>query len=331
MARRLVYADVRSLDATRVGAWLHPGDAEALAVCAPIVGEAIALGAFERAKSTVDVRALEGSGTTLVRRASGGPAVRVGRGRVHLALHLRSPDALGGVADPGRALNRHVRPLLRALTSLGDVTATSGGRDIILMGGDPVAWVGVAHERRTGRAVIEAIVGVSAPFALDPAIDLAHGAIAPRWLGKPVRTVEQVLGRAIDPALVVEAILRELAIVAEGRIDRIELPPLPRSRVDLDQPPFTAMVEEVVGLLGAIVERDRVAVGGDLYASADALEALGTELFALGPDVDDPRLSAAIDAAFGEGALLLGVQHRASIAKVVRGAWAAQKHETRGR
>ncbi|MBI2389846.1 MAG: hypothetical protein HYV09_09660 [Deltaproteobacteria bacterium] len=331
MARRLVYADVRSLDATRVGAWLHPGDAEALVVCAPIVGEAIALGAFQRAKSTLDVRALEGSGTTLVRRASGGPAVRIGRGRVHVALHLRSPDALGGVSDPGRALNRHVRPLLRALTSLGDVTATSGGRDVILMGGEPVAWVGVAHERRTGRTVVEAIVNVSASFALDDALDLAHGAIAPRWLGKPVRTIDQVLGRSVEPALVVEAILRELAITAEGQIDRIELPALPRSRVDLDQAPFTAMVEEVVGLLGAVVERDRVALGGDLYASTDALEALGAELFALGPDVDDARLSAAVDAAFAEGTLLLGVQHRGSIGKVVRGAWQAQKSDARGR
>jgi len=330
MGTRLAIADVRALDATRIGAWLHPGDAEALVVCAPMVGEAFALGAFQRARSTLDLRALEGSGTSLVRRATGGPAVRVGRGRVFVSLHLRSPDALGGVADPARALNRHVRPLLRALTSLGNVAATSGGRDVIVMGGSPVSWVGIGHERRTRRAVLEAVVNVSSSFAVEDALDLAAGAIAPRWLGKPVRTLEECLGRKVDPGEVVEAILRELVAAAEGSATRVELPSLPRSRVDAEQAPFTAMVEEAVGLLGAVVERDRLAIGGDLYASSDVVEELGAKLFALGPEVDDATLGAALDEAFGEGTLLLGVQSLPSFQKLVRAAWDATKADARG-
>lgn len=326
---RLAIADVQALDTTRIGALLHPGDAEALVLCAPLVSESVALGAFQRVKSAVDQRALEGSGTTLVRRATGGPAIRIGRGRVYLALHLRSPDALGGVADPARALNRHVRPLLRALTSLGSVSAISGGRDLVLMGSDPVAWVGIGHERRTQRTVLEAVIDVSAGFAVEDSVDLAAGAIAPRWQGKPVRTLEDVLGRKVEPAEVVEAILRELAAVAEGSARRVELPALPRSRVDAEQLPFTAMIEESVGLIGAVVERDRVALGGDLYASTDALEELGARLFSFGPNVDDATLGATIDGML-KGALLLGVQKHDSIMKVVRAAWEATKTSARG-
>ena len=322
---KLAIADLRALDATRIGATLHPGDAEALVVCAPLVSESIALGAFQRLRSTLDVRALEGSGTTLVRRATGGPALRIGRGRVYMALHLRGCDALGGVIDPSRALNRHVRPLLRALTSLGDITATYGGRDVVLMGGEPVAWVGVGHERRTGRAVVEAVVNVSASFALDDALDLAAGAIAPRWLGKPVRTLDARLARKVEPGEVVEAILRELAKAAEGSAGRTELPALPRSRVDVDEPPFTAMVETSVGLLGALVERDRLALGGDLYASRDALDDLGRALFALGPDAPSAAIDEAVASHFDDRALLLGVEDRAVFAKLARAAWGARQ------
>jgi hypothetical protein len=51
-------------------------------------------------------------------------------GDLFVALDLVRPDALGGVADPNRALNRHVRPALRALSSIelivsGDARKTS--------------------------------------------------------------------------------------------------------------------------------------------------------------------------------------------------------------
>jgi len=317
---RLLVGDTRAVDVTRLGAprLLHSTKAEALALVAPIVGEGIALGAFQRVRSTLDLARLEGSGMSVVRRATGGPALRVGRGHVFVALELRGPDALGGVADPGRALNRHVRPILRALTSLGDVAATSGGRDLILARGVPIAWVGVGHERATRRTTLEAIINVTRSFALDPALDLAHGAIAPRFNGATPTTLEETLGRKVDPAEVVEAILQELTAAAGGDAAKLALPSLPTTRVNPDELPFTAMVEEAIGLLGALVERNAVVVGGDLMASSDALAELGQRALSL----DHDGLGAAIDATLGaeSGALLLGVRSLESIRKVIEGA-----------
>lgn len=320
---KLLVADARAIDVTRLGApyVLHslPAATEAVALVAPIVGEGIALGAFQRARSTLDLPRLEGSGLSVVRRATGGPALRVGRGQVFVALELRAPHALGGVADPARALNRHVRPLLRALTSLGDIAATSGGRDLILARGVPIAWVGVGHERKTGRTTLEAVIDVSRTFALDPALDLAHGSIAPRFNGATPSTLAETHGRSIEPDVVVEAILRELAAVAGGDADKIALPSLPPTRVNPDEAAFTAMIEEAIGLLGAVVERETVTIGGDLMASSDVLRELGDRAFRC---ADDDTLGTAIDEALGpeSGALLLGVRALESIRKVVRAA-----------
>jgi hypothetical protein len=314
---RLLVADTRAIDATRLGAprLLHSLSGEALVLVAPIVGEGIALGAFQRARSTLDYPRLEGSGLNVVRRATGGPALRVGRGQVFVGLELRTPDALGGVADPGRALNRHVRPLLRALTSLGDIAATSGGRDLILARGLPIAWVGVGHERSTGRTTLEAVIDVSRSFAIDPAIDLAHGAIAPRFNGATPTTLSEMLGRTIEPAEVVEAIVRELAMVAGNEVEKLTLPALPTTRVNPDEATFTAMIEESIGLLGAVVERDRVTIGGDLMASSDVLAELGRRALTLEGD----ELAEAVDRSLGpdSGALLLGVRALDSIRKVI--------------
>ncbi len=166
------------------------------------------------------------------------------------------------------------------------------------------------------------MIDVSRGFALDPAVDLAHGAIAPRFNGAIPTTLEQVLGRTVEPPAVVEAIVRELAMVAGGSVEKLALPTLPTTRANPDEAPFTAMVEEAIGLLGALVERDGVVIGGDLMASSDVLAALGAR--ALG--CTDDELGAAIDDAFA-GALLLGVRSHESIRKVVRGAIDAHKRK----
>lgn len=311
---RLLVAEPRAIDVRRLGLPLRASAQEAAAYVAPIVGEGILLGRFQRARSTVDLPRLEGSGLSLLRRKSGGPALRVGRGQVYVSLDLASPASLGGVADPGRALNRHVRPLLRALTSLSNITATSGGRDLILARGEPIARVFIHHHRATGATGLEAIVHVSRSSDLDETHDLAHGSIE-----RPkCKTLNEILGREVAPGEVVEAILRELAAAAAGSVETFD-PPGGGARVDPEEPAFTAMIEEAIGLLGAVVERDRVTIGGDLMASDDALEALGREVFAL---EDDEAIGAAIDRAFTE-AMLLGVRSLESIRKVVRAAKSA--------
>ncbi|MGZ5969959.1 MAG: lipoyl protein ligase domain-containing protein, partial [Polyangiales bacterium] len=288
----LAVADLRSIDATRIGsARFLPPSAEAALVVAPIVGEAIALGAFQRVRSTIDMKLLEGSGISLVRRRAGGPALRVGRGQVYVSLELRAPESLGGVRDPERALNRHVRPFLRALTSLGEITATSGGRDVILARNEPVGWIGVAHERATRRTAIEAVIAVRKGFAVDPAMDLASGAVD----RKPPRTLEEIHGKAIADGDVVDAILRELGAMA-GSVERFESPRLAASRVNPDEPAFTAMVVESIGLIGAVIEGRSLTIGGDLMASEDSLRKLGSLLFEL-EDTSDAAVDAAISAA----------------------------------
>ncbi len=335
---RLLVLDLAAIDVTRIGApsavpssWGDLGTAEAALLVAPIVSEGIALGAFQRPRSTIDLQKLEGTGLSLVRRATGGTAIRVGRGQIYVSLTLRRPEALDGVADPGRALNRHVRPLLRALSSLGDEPAASGGRDMVVMGGAPIAWVGIGHERVTGRTVLEAVVAVDTSFAIAPELDLAHGAIAPRWLGRAPTTLSEKLPRKPPLEVVVRAVQSAYEAAAGGDTTRIEAGTLPATRVNPDQPAFSAMVEEAIGLLGAIVERDRIALGGDWMASRDVVDALGSTLFALGPDASDEELGHAIDGAFGDArALLLGVRSLPSIAKLVRGAWDATKKTARG-
>jgi hypothetical protein len=209
-----------------------------------------------------------------------------------------------------------VRPLLRALTSLGDIAVTSGGRDLILARGVPIGWVGVGHERKTGRTTLEAVISVSRSFAIDAELDLAHGAIAPRFNGATPTTLEQVLGRSVELPAVVEAIVRELAMVAGGSVDKLALPALPATRANPDEAPFTAMVEEAIGLLGAVVEGDAVTIGGDLMASSDVLADLGRRALRCTPE----ELGAAIDEAFAGDALLLGVRSHESLRKVISGA-----------
>src|SRR5207249_410468 len=95
-------------------------------------------------------------------------------------------------------------------------------------------------------------------------------------------------------------------------------------------PPFDALVEEAMGLIGAAIEPNAVRIGGELMATAGALESLGRSLHALGPDVDETTLGATIDRVLGptSNVLLFGVRSLKSIATVVRAAWKnAQKRE----
>jgi lipoate-protein ligase A len=294
--------------------------AEAELLVGPLRGHAIALGRFQRAGSAIDVARARSRGEVVVRRNVGGPALRVGEGQLSVQLLLTSPDALGGVADPMRALNRHVRPLLAALNALG-VGAMYGGRDVIVSHGAPIAWIGAAHRVSDRVTYVEAVLAVRASFALEAELDLAAGSIAARHLGRAPRTLEDVLGHALDA----ESLARRIvdAFVAQAGGDSVALAdassPPSKSPLDLDEPPFTAMVEEAIGLVGARYEpeHERVAVGGDLGVSEDALAALERALFAAPRDATEEQLGAIVDAHLGpaSGALVFGVKSLRSIAK----------------
>jgi lipoate-protein ligase A len=286
-------ADARAIDVRRIGMPLPPDSA----YVAPIVGEGIALGRFQRARSTLELQQLEGSGLSLVRRKTGGGALRLGRGQVYVAFELAS----AGI-DPSRILNRNVRPLLRALTSLSHIAVTSGGREVMLARGEPIGWVGVHHERESGATGLEAVVNVTRTFELDAAVDLSRTAIEPRF--KTPRTLEEMLDRRVTEEEVVAAIVRELGADEWFTADA------PISRVDMDEAPFTAMIEESIGLIGTIKEPDRIVIGGDLMASHDAIEALGRAV--LHAEDVGTTINQQLD-----GAMVLGVRSLESLRKVI--------------
>jgi hypothetical protein len=222
--------------------------------------EGVLLGAFQRSVGIPDA-------SVLVRRGSGGPAVRVGEGTVHVALALASPDALVP-CDQTRIANRMVRPLLRALSKSAGARAPAHffGRDWVSVAHRPAAWVGFAHDATTRRTLFEAFVAVRAPFALTQ---------RPSFLGKVHGTLESIVGRPFDPEAVAESIIEAYTNGTEPTpLDRrdVDAAVRPDTRDPRADPPWTAVGEEAIGVIGAGPDHGGTfRVGGDLLVSRDAL------------------------------------------------------------
>jgi hypothetical protein len=290
----------RALDA----ALAHPAELWVAVVREP----AVAIGAFGRNAGAAR------SETVTVRRGSGGPPVLLGPGTVHVALTLAHPAALVA-CDERRIVNRHVRPLLRALTKVLSSPARFFGSDWIDVGHRPVAWVGFGHDAASRRTLFEAFVAVQSPFAL---------AGRPAFRGKAPATLEEIAGRAVDPERVAEAVVG--AYEAESGGPAAEIPSADvASAVSAGaddaagvvgvagEPPWEATVEEAIGVVGAGRDaRGVLRVGGDLLVSRDALARLEQRV-AAGDDLDravDESLAA-------PGVALDGVRTLASVRDVI--------------
>jgi hypothetical protein len=244
----------------------------------------VLLGAFQRTQG------LQGQGL-LRRRGSGGPEVRVAPGSVHVLLSLASPAALVP-CDEKRIVNRHVRPLLRALTRTGHL-AHYFGRDWVSVAGQPVAWVGFAHDATTRRTVFEALVAIGAPFAVRPRESLR---------GKDAGVVDVEPSRLVDA--IVEAYGRDAEPVPLGA------PAALADEAPADEPPWAATREEVIGTLGAGPDaQGTFRVGGDLLASRDALARF--EAAVVVPGVDLGRVTD--DTLAAPGVALDGVRSLSSV------------------
>jgi hypothetical protein len=292
--------------------------------------DGVVLGAFQRESGTL-------SAGPRWRRGSGGPEVRVGPDTLHVALALVNPGALTP-CDEKRIVNRAVRPLLRAMTRVGAL-AHFFGRDWVSVLHRPAAWVGFAHDATTRRTLFEAFVALRTPF---------HVAPRPSFLGKSPGTIEEIVGKVIEPERLVEAIVE--AYVAAWSVEPIDasLPQRLQAESELandlassggktagerpsgdreqandpalagrpaSDPPWAATVEEAIGTLGAGPDaRGVFRIGGDLLVSRDAL----ARLEARAPHVPDHALGALVDETLGApGVALDGVRSLASVRDVI--------------
>jgi hypothetical protein len=237
---------------------------------------AIVLGAFQRAGDAPEAT---------LRRPSGGGVVRIGPGTLWMQLALTLEEL-----PAEKLVNRHVRPLLKALTKATSKPVSYFGRDWISLAHHPVGFVGFAHDASKGEGLLEAVVAVDEPFVPAP---------RPSFLGKAPKT----LGVARDRVLA--EVTAAYGLASSGA---------PNAKVVVPEPPWTATQEEAIGLVAA--GRDaygRIRIGGEFMASSDAVAKLEAALALPGIDVDR-----AIDEAFTTGgATIFGVRSLASIRAVI--------------
>ncbi len=265
-------------------------------VTATLAGSGILRGAFE---------AHTGPGPAY-RRASGGRSVKLGPGCMYIALSVARPAELGSDINGSNLLNRLLRPMLRALTGEGAL-AHYFGRDWIAVAKRPAATVAFAHERGTGRTLIEAFLGISQSVALS--------ATHPSYLGKVPDCMERLAGRPLQPERVAERIAHAYA-VAYGFEWSPAVWPSTEAPELAAEPAWQATVEEPIGLLGARRDSDgTLHLGGELMISRDVLLGLTTWL-------DTATSEAEIDEALatclsGSEVALFGLRDVASIKRLV--------------
>jgi hypothetical protein len=172
----------------------------------------------------------------------------------------------------------------------------------------PAGWIGFAHDAGTDRALVEAFVAVTTPFALAPRAS---------FLGKEPGTLQGNVGRAFDLEALGSAVVEAFAS-AYSR-DAVDVVPGEVPNADdanpRGDPPWTATVEEAIGEIGAGPDRGGLMrVGGDLLVSRDALAALN----ALLPSLTASEIGGAVDCAFAApGVALDGVESLTSVRDVI--------------
>jgi hypothetical protein len=268
----------------------------------------VLLGAFQRARELPsDIYA----SCTFRRRGSGGPAARVGEGTVHLVLALPRPSALVQGA-PEQIVNRYVRPVLRALGSLG-VPARYFGREWISVAHRPAALATFAHEAQSGRSVLEVVVGVHVPFATHARasyLGKAPAALAQLGLDDPVRLAQAL------PGAFAHAYDLEVRALGEAAPHALETDAALRA-----EPAWQVTEEEPIGIVAAGRDaRGAMRLGGELIMSADALAELEERVAVRPPDA--AAVARAVAEVLGRpGVALFGVRSLDGVARVLERAW----------
>jgi len=301
-------APARAL-AARSWAWRAGEKTDAALLIGSPTDEALVLGAFQRAS---EVGSFTGAGRDLpvLRRGSGGGAARVGCGTVWLQLALARPDALVA-CTPDKLLNRYVRPLLRAITKVTSTQASYFARDWISVAHRPVALVAFAHEARTNAALVEAIIAVSTPFA---------GERRRSFLDKTPATLEEIGGKAIDRARLVDLIADAYRGIAASAVDMHAVEPAPLApELDRSEPAWTAIRDEAIGIVAAGRDASgKLRVGGELMASSDAIGRLEDGIASLPGNASEETIGRIVDEALAaRNAITFGVRTLTSIRDVI--------------
>ena len=204
-------------------------------------------------------------------------------------------------ADPERIVNRHVRPLLDALTKL-KVPSMYGGRDFIASRKSPVGWVGFQHSAETGRAAFEAILGLEWPIASEARkvfLDKAPKSLQALGCVQDATTIAERIEQAYRAAYPSMSVIEgDVDVHVEGGVD-VDV------KVDVK-----VEVEVEVGVVGARRVGDAVSVYGDFYASREVVPRIRDGL-AAGMEV-----AACLEAALA-GAVLFGLPSSEPLARVI--------------
>ncbi len=143
-----------------VGALLGSEASAGAIVIAALVGDAAALGRYQRPGRTGHTRE--------VRRLTGGRSTLYGDGILSLSAVIPSSQAWLEETEalPGpRLLNRYVRGLLSALQSCG-LHAVYPGRDFVTVAGRRVAYV-TLERSDSGALVFQAVIGTTGAYVVD--------------------------------------------------------------------------------------------------------------------------------------------------------------------
>lgn len=234
------------------------------------------LGAFQRSADAPPAT---------LRRPSGGGVVQVGPGTLWLQVALTLEEV---PAD--KLVNRHVRPLLKALTKVTSKPVSYFGRDWISMAHHPVGFVGFAHDAGKREGLLEAVIAVDEPFV--PAMRASFMNKEPKVLG-------------VSRDRVLEEVTSAYGLKSSGA---------PIATAVLEEPPWTATREEAIGTIAAGRDASgRLRIGGEFMASSDAVARLEAALAAGTTD-----LESAIDDAFTtQGATIFGVRSLTSFRELL--------------
>lgn len=240
------------------------------------------------------------------RRASGGRSARLTDGSMYCAFFLPRPEQAAPDVNAGNLLNRLLRPLLKALSGMGAL-AHYFGRDWVAIDKRPAVTVAFAHERNTGRTLIEAFLGVSSSVAVDP----EHVS----YLGKQPDSIERLARRPLDLEELTKRIVHAYAVAYHFEWRDQAWPSGAATELERE-PAWQSTVSEPIGLVGARRdEQGTLHLGGELMMSHDVLRGLTEWLgSARGESEIDEALRACLG---GDEVAMFGLRDASSLKHLV--------------